>query len=136
MHKRGILTRFRRLEGFAIGAATAVLAVREVLPLEANRIVAFEFEVAFGYAESMGIEHMNEVVKYQCVDSAIHVFGTDGYKHKVDGVVFAVDGTQDVPPAEWEELAPGAAEGMRERGNGHSECNECAGRIDDDANAV
>ena len=124
------------LEIFGEGAAAAVLAVGEVLPLHADAVVAFEFEVAFCFFESFFVEDGYKVGKYEGVDAFVHVFFLDGDEQEVDDIVFAMDALGEVVPSGGEQFAFCLAGRGGEGGHTDAESHEVVVGIDDDADAV
>ena len=94
----------------AVGAAAAMLAMVEILPLQANAVVAFEFDVGFGFPEALFVEYRDEIGEEEGVDTAAEIFFAHGNEQEVDYVVFAMYGLKEMIPSEGEQLAMGFAE--------------------------
>ena len=105
----------KNLKILAESAAAPVLAVGEILPLRLDTRIGLQFEVRLRIAHAVEVEHRDKVGKEQRIDPLVHIFGTDGYEHEVDGVGFAVERTQKMVPPEGEQPSARAPESVGER---------------------
>ena len=116
---------------FFVGAAAFVLFTLEVFPLFLHVFVAFQFHVAFGLAVSGFDVAGDEVGEEERVHALALVFGFDSDEQQVDGVDFAAQRFEQVPPSEGENASAAFLQGAGEAGYGNADGDELVVGVND-----
>ena len=105
----------------------------EVFPLILALVVGLELRMTLGPLEAHFLGDGDDVGKEQRIHALALVFGQDGHEEEVnDFGALEVDGLQQVPPPEGEELALGLLERVRERTDAHAHGHRFALGVFDD----
>ena len=101
----------------------------EILPLGLDLGVAFQFLVAFGEADALGIGRIGDFDHHQQVHPLATVGFPDPGQAEIQDIVL-LDGLQNMPPAQGQQSAAGLLEGLGKAGHGQHETDHLVLLVD------